>query len=65
MFHYENMPIQIYLKILPPRNENFHFFFFFFFFFDIFHVSAQNIDCGFSLEPARRGGSNEYPHSMF
>ena len=32
---------------------------------DIFHVSAQNIDCGYSLEPPRRGGSNEYPHSMF
>ena len=26
---------------------------------------AQNIDCGFSLEPPRRGGSNEYPQSMF
>ena len=32
---------------------------------DIFHVSAQNIDCGYSLEPPRRGGSNEYPQSMF
>ena len=31
----------------------------------IFHVSAQNIDCGYSLEPPRRGGSNEYPQSMF
>ena len=29
---------------------------------DIFHISAQNIDCGFSLEPPQRGGSNEYPH---
>ena len=28
---------------------------------DIFHNSAQNIDCGYSLEPPRRGGSNEYP----
>ena len=25
---------------------------------DIFHISAQNIDCGYSLEPPRRGGSN-------
>ena len=25
----------------------------------------QNIDCGYSLEPPRRGGSNEYPQSMF
>ena len=32
---------------------------------DIFHISAQNIDCGHSLEPHRRGGSNEYPQSMF
>ena len=31
---------------------------------DIFHISAQNIDCGYSLEPPRRGGSNEYPQSM-
>ena len=28
---------------------------------DIFHISAQNIDCGYSLEPPHRGGSNEYP----
>ena len=32
---------------------------------DIFHISAQNIDCGYSLEPPRWGGSNEYPKSMF
>ena len=32
---------------------------------DIFHFSAQNIDCGYSLEPPRRGDSNEYPQSMF
>ena len=31
----------------------------------IVHISAQNIDCGYSLEPPRRGGSNEYPRSMF
>ena len=31
---------------------------------DIFHIFVQNIDCGYSLEP-RRGGSNEYPQSMF
>ena len=30
---------------------------------DIFHISAQNIDCGYSLEPPYRGGS--YPQSMF
>ena len=32
--------------------------------FDIFHISAQNTDCGYSLEPPRRGGSNEYSQSM-
>ena len=26
-----------------------------------FIISAQNIDCGYSLEPPRRGGSNKYP----
>ena len=31
---------------------------------DFFHISAQNIDCGYSLELPRRGGSNEYPQSM-
>ena len=31
----------------------------------IFLISAQNIDCGYSLEPPCRGGSNEYPQSMF
>ena len=30
-----------------------------------FHISAQNIDCGYSLEPPPRRGSNEYPQSMF
>ena len=28
-------------------------------------ISAQNIDCGYSLQPPRRGGSNEYQQSMF
>ena len=31
----------------------------------IFHISAKNIYCRYSLEPPRRGGSNEYPQSMF
>ena len=31
----------------------------------IFLISAQNINCGYSLELPRRGGSNEYPQSMF
>ena len=32
---------------------------------DIFLIFAQNIDCGHTLEPPRRGGSNEYPQSIF
>ena len=32
---------------------------------DIFNIFAQNIDCGYTLEPPLRGGSNEYPQSMF
>ena len=48
------------LKILLPKNENFQLKIS-----DIFLISAQNIDCGYSLEPPRRGGSNEYPQSMF
>ena len=48
------------LKISPPKNENFQIKNS-----DIFHIFAQNIDCGYSLEPPRRGGSNGYPQSMF
>ena len=33
--------------------------------YNILLISAQNIDCGYSLEPPRRGGSNEYQQSMF
>ena len=32
---------------------------------DIFLISAQNIDCGYSLEPPHRGGSNEYHNLCF
>ena len=48
------------LKIFPPKNENFQIKNS-----DIFHISAQNIDCGYSLESPRWGGFNEYPQSMF
>ena len=48
------------LNFLPPKNENFQIKKS-----DVFHISAQNIDCGYSLEPPRRGGSNGYPQSMF
>ena len=57
--HSENMPIQIYrrchlqkLKQISDKNS------------DIFRISAQNIDCEYSLETPRRGGSNDYPQSM-
>ena len=36
------------LKMLPRRNENFQIKNS-----DIFHISAQNIDCGYSLEAPR------------
>ena len=48
------------VKILPPKNEKFQIENS-----DIFHISIHNIDCGYSLEPHRRGGSNEYPQFMF
>ena len=47
-------------KISPPKIENFQIKNS-----DIFHISAQNIDCGYSLEPPRRGGSNEYHNLCF
>ena len=31
----------------------------------IFHISAQKHRLWVSLEPPRRGGSNEYPQSIF
>ena len=30
-----------------------------------FHISAQNIDCGYLLKPPYRGGSNDFPQAMF
>ena len=48
------------LRILPPIYENFQMINS-----DIFFISAQNIDCGYSLEPPRWGGSNEYPQYMY
>ena len=53
------MPIQIYRKHLTPKIENFQIKIA-----SIFLNSAQNIDSGYSLEPPRRGGSNEYPQSI-
>ena len=48
------------LKILPPNTESFQMKNS-----DIFAISVQNNDCWYSLEPPHRGGSNEYPQSMF
>ena len=45
------MPIKIYFT---TKTENFQMKNF-----GSFHISAQNIDCGYSLEP------KEYPQSMF
>ena len=52
--HYENKSIQIYWKFYHQKNESFQMKNS-----KLFHISAQNIDCGYS------GGSNEYPQSMF
>ena len=30
-----------------------------------FFIFAHDIDCGYTLEPPQRGGSNEYPQFMF
>ena len=48
------------LKISSPKTEKFPIKTS-----DIFHISAQNFNCGYSLEPPRRGGFNEYAQSMF
>ena len=48
------------LKSLQPKKENFQTNNS-----DIFHIPAQNIDYGCSLEPPWRGGSNEYLQLMF
>ena len=58
--HYENTPIQIYRKFHLQKLTNIQIKTLIF-----FHISAQNIACGYSLEPPRQGGSNEFPQSMF
>ena len=59
-YHYENLPMQNSEIFEVVKIENFHQKKF-----DIFLIFAQNIDCGYTLEPPRWGGSNEYPQSMF
>ena len=48
------------LKISPSKSGNFQIKNS-----DIFHISAQNIDCGYWLEPPHRGSSDECSQSMF
>ena len=49
-----------YIEILTTKQENFQIKNS-----DIFIFFAQNIYCVYLLEPPRRGGSNEYPQSIF
>ena len=57
--HITKPPYSNVLKLLPAKDEKFQIKI------DIFHISAQNIDCKYSLEPPRRGNYNENPQSMF
>ena len=47
--HYENMHQK--MKIFQIKNS------------EIFHISAQNIYCGYSLELPQGGLSNKYPQT--
>ena len=58
--HYENAPIQMYRKFQHQKTESFQIKNS-----DTFHISDQNIDCWYSLDPPRRGGSNEYHNLCF
>ena len=75
--HYENTPTTIKIEnfqiITKTRLYNFdplkpHFYIVKLGFtgvYIILLISAQNIDCGYSLEPPLRGGSNEYHNLCF
>ena len=56
--HYENMPIQIYWIFYHQNMKIFRWKILI-----IFIFLLENIDCGYSLEPPQRGGSNE-PHNI-
>ena len=60
LYHYKNMPMQYTVIFKVVKNENFQWKIF-----DIFLIFAQNIDCGYTLEPPRIGGSDEYIQCMF
>ena len=55
-----NLAHAIYRDFLDVKNENYKQKNI-----DVFIIFAQNMDCGYTLEPPRRGASNEYPQSMF
>ena len=59
--HYANKSVQYTAIFHSCKNDNFQTNFFYFFFL----IFAQNMDCGYTLEPPQRGGSNEYPQSCF
>ena len=58
--HYQNTPIQYNDTFYGCKNEKFQMKKL-----NLFVIFARNRDCGYSLEPPHRGGSNEYPQSMF
>ena len=58
--HGNNSPMQYTAIFHGCRNGNF-----FMKKCDIFHISAQNIEDGYTLEPPRCGGANDYTQSMF
>ena len=51
--HYANMSVQYTAIFHGCKNDNFQMKIF-----DIFLIFAQNIDCGYTLEPPQRGGSS-------
>ena len=57
----ENLFFTKYTEIFSCKNYKISMNKFSFFFL----IFAQNIDCGYTLEPPCRGGSNEYPQSLF
>ena len=58
--HYVNIPVQYTAIFHGFKNDNFQSKYFYY-----FHIFAQTIDGGYTLEPPQCGGSNEYPQSMF
>ena len=61
IFHKENKPV----KCIPPYNPLLYRIIGVGRDRPIFLFLIQNIDCGYSLEPPRQGGSNVYTQSMF